>query len=66
MYIESRYLQSPRSSGAQCVVLYVENICHIKLSESGFSGSKDKQDQKGFVQKSMSDRVRIVEPVEIV
>ena len=38
MCIEGRYVQSPRSSEAQCVVLYVENICHIKLSESGFSG----------------------------
>ena len=38
MCIEGRYVQSPRSSGAQCVVLYVENICRIKLSKSGFLG----------------------------
>ena len=24
--------------GDMCIVLYVENICRIKLSESGFSG----------------------------
>ena len=61
MCIEGRYSQSPRSSGAQCAVLCVENICHIKLSESGFSGWKDKQDQTGCVQEFMSDGVGIGE-----